>query len=224
MSIVNPAAKKPKLAKDKENFPPKEPRKPNKDQKPKDPAAPKTNATGKLKIKKVDGMPKKPASAFVLFCNEKVGTGRAGYKAENPESTFGEIQKALSVMWKEASPEEKKIHTDRFKSNIATWTLACAAHLATASPLVPTAADEEDLDLDAGDDTDPQCTPPQQQQQTAEQQHLLQQTPLRRAQSYDLVPKIQCLARSPSLIVAHRSDEDRLNEEEEEQVLPDMVA
>ncbi|RKO91925.1 high mobility group box domain-containing protein [Blyttiomyces helicus] len=241
VTAASPApAKKAKLTKkDNENVPPKDPRKPKKDPKPKDPAAPKKEpkpvapkkdakpedpaaplkkkAASKIKIKKVDGMPKRPACAFISFCNEK----RPRFKTENPEAAFGEIQKALGVMWKEASAEEKKIHNDLYKSKMATWTLACAAHLASASPIVPTAAataSEEDLDLDAEGDTDPECTPPQVQHQQ------LLTTQLRRAQSYDLVSKIQSLARSPSLVVACKSDEDRMEEDEEEQVLPDMEA
>lgn len=52
--------------------------------------------------------PKRPMSAYLAFANGK----RAEVKAQNPESSNGEISKLLSQMWKQAPEEEKKKFRD----------------------------------------------------------------------------------------------------------------
>ncbi|CAI5744834.1 unnamed protein product [Peronospora destructor] len=49
---------------------------------------------------------KKPQSSYLLFCNEK----RKQIMNENPGIRIGEIQKIISVQWKELKPEEKEVY------------------------------------------------------------------------------------------------------------------
>ncbi|CAH0487390.1 unnamed protein product [Peronospora farinosa] len=49
---------------------------------------------------------KKPQSSYLLFCNEK----RKQVMDKNPGIRIGEIQKIISVQWKELQPEEKEIY------------------------------------------------------------------------------------------------------------------
>jgi len=60
---------------------------------------------GKRKKKKKDpNAPKRPQSAFFLFCADH----RAPLKAENPSFTVGDIAKALGKKWSETKPDVKQ--------------------------------------------------------------------------------------------------------------------
>nr|NP_001071733.1 transcription factor protein [Ciona intestinalis]BAE06487.1 transcription factor protein [Ciona intestinalis] len=63
----------------------------------------------KKKKKKDPNAPKRPQSAFFLFCADR----RAPLKAENPGWTVGEIAKALGKKWAAASPDTKKKYAEQ---------------------------------------------------------------------------------------------------------------
>uniref|UniRef100_H2Y5L5 HMG box domain-containing protein n=1 Tax=Ciona savignyi TaxID=51511 RepID=H2Y5L5_CIOSA len=65
--------------------------------------------TKKKKKKKDPNAPKRPQSAFFLFCADR----RALLKGENPGWTVGEIAKALGKKWAVATPETKKKYADQ---------------------------------------------------------------------------------------------------------------
>lgn len=56
------------------------------------------------KRKRDPAKPKAAPSAYLLYCNAK----RELLKAEQPELTFGEVNKQLGALWKNASNEEKE--------------------------------------------------------------------------------------------------------------------
>ena len=71
-----------------------------------------------------EGMPKRPASAYLLFCNEN----RKATKETNPEVPMVEIQKLLAEAWKRVSDEEKTrlqsqadVLASEYKSAMAAW-------------------------------------------------------------------------------------------------------
>jgi len=69
-------------------------------------------AGGKLRRKRrkqEKGGPKKPATAFVMFSNEKRDT----VKAENPGISFTDIGRKLGEMWREMEPDVKKDYETR---------------------------------------------------------------------------------------------------------------
>ncbi|KAL3657346.1 hypothetical protein V7S43_017665 [Phytophthora oleae] len=49
---------------------------------------------------------KKPQSSYLLFCNDR----RKQVMGENPGARIGDIQKIISVQWKELKPEEKEVY------------------------------------------------------------------------------------------------------------------
>eukprot|EP00238_Polyblepharides_amylifera_P000217 CAMPEP_0196573036 /NCGR_PEP_ID=MMETSP1081-20130531/3009_1 /TAXON_ID=36882 /ORGANISM="Pyramimonas amylifera, Strain CCMP720" /LENGTH=499 /DNA_ID=CAMNT_0041890599 /DNA_START=46 /DNA_END=1545 /DNA_ORIENTATION=+ len=51
-----------------------------------------------------EGMPKRPASSYLLFCNEN----RARVLQEHPEAAFTETTKLLAAAWKEVKEKDKK--------------------------------------------------------------------------------------------------------------------
>ncbi|XP_063049062.1 high mobility group protein B2a [Engraulis encrasicolus] len=64
---------------------------------------PPKGAKGAGRKKKDPNAPKRPPSAFFIFC----GDHRAKIKAENPGIGIGDIAKKLGVMWSEQSPKDK---------------------------------------------------------------------------------------------------------------------
>ncbi|XP_041964527.1 high mobility group protein B2a [Alosa alosa] len=66
---------------------------------------PPKGAVGKMgKRKKDPNAPKRPPSAFFVFCSDH----RAKIKGENPGISIGDIAKKLGVMWSNITPQEKK--------------------------------------------------------------------------------------------------------------------
>lgn len=63
----------------------------------------------KSKKKKDPNAPKRPQSAFFLFCADY----RAPLKAENPNLSVGEIAKALGKKWAETKPDVKSKYTQQ---------------------------------------------------------------------------------------------------------------
>ena len=64
----------------------------------------KKESTKAPKKKKDPNAPKKGATAYTIFCNER----RAELKEENPDATFSEMSKLLGAEWKAMSDEDKK--------------------------------------------------------------------------------------------------------------------
>ncbi|XP_039265455.1 high mobility group protein B2-like [Styela clava] len=60
------------------------------------------------KRKKDPNAPKRPQSAFFLFCGDR----RAEIKKENPSFTVGDIAKKLGKLWSEASKDIKEKYDD----------------------------------------------------------------------------------------------------------------
>jgi len=53
--------------------------------------------------------PKRPATAFILFCNDE----RPKLQSEHPEMKFGEIGKHLGELWNTCSDKQKKKYTEK---------------------------------------------------------------------------------------------------------------
>lgn len=60
----------------------------------------------KIKSLKDPSMPKRPKSAYILFCQEH----RPKIKASQPNAKLPDIARALGKLWKEVSADEKKKH------------------------------------------------------------------------------------------------------------------
>jgi hypothetical protein len=63
----------------------------------------------KKKAKKDPNAPKRPLSAFFLFCADE----RAGVKAIHPSYSVGEVAKHLGERWNKVSPEQKQKYEAR---------------------------------------------------------------------------------------------------------------
>tara|TARA_B100001094_G_C18145745_1_gene780557 strand:+ start:86 stop:466 length:381 start_codon:yes stop_codon:yes gene_type:complete len=63
-----------------------------------------TTKLHKIKKMKDPNAPKKPKTAFMMFCNEY----RPIFQKENPEVKMGGISKLLGQKWKSLSEEEKE--------------------------------------------------------------------------------------------------------------------
>ena len=59
----------------------------------------------KIKAKKDPNKPKRPLSGYTLFCNEI----RDDLKKNNPDLSFGEMNKTLGQKWKELDDKQKWI-------------------------------------------------------------------------------------------------------------------
>lgn len=70
---------------------------------------PPASSKGKAKKKKDPNAPKRPQSAFFLFCADF----RADLKKRNPSWSVGEIAKELGRQWTNAKPAFKKKYTDK---------------------------------------------------------------------------------------------------------------
>lgn len=57
------------------------------------------------------GHPKRPLSAFMYFSQEK----RSDVKADNPETSFGDLGKILGQMWKDLSEDDKKVNLKEYR-------------------------------------------------------------------------------------------------------------
>lgn len=59
----------------------------------------------KTRAKKDPNAPKKPASSFMLYCNDQ----REKIKSSNPSMKVQDIQRKLGEMWKTVNDAEKKV-------------------------------------------------------------------------------------------------------------------
>eukprot|EP00285_Hemiselmis_virescens_P011265 CAMPEP_0173377746 /NCGR_PEP_ID=MMETSP1356-20130122/1034_1 /TAXON_ID=77927 ORGANISM="Hemiselmis virescens, Strain PCC157" /NCGR_SAMPLE_ID=MMETSP1356 /ASSEMBLY_ACC=CAM_ASM_000847 /LENGTH=178 /DNA_ID=CAMNT_0014330615 /DNA_START=59 /DNA_END=595 /DNA_ORIENTATION=+ len=65
----------------------------------------------KRRKKALEGGPKKPATSFVMFSNER----RAQVKTDHPDLTFIDLGKKLGEMWREMDVETRKIYETKAK-------------------------------------------------------------------------------------------------------------
>ncbi|CEO97807.1 HMG box domain-containing protein [Plasmodiophora brassicae] len=63
------------------------------------------------------GHPKRPLSAFMYFSQEK----RSDVKADNPETSFGDLGKILGQMWKDLSEDDKKPYVEKAAADKARY-------------------------------------------------------------------------------------------------------
>lgn len=125
------------------------------------------DAGGKRKKKKKDpNAPKRPQSAFFLFCADF----RAPLKAENPSFSVGEIAKALGKKWSETKPDVKRKYTkqgevekekynklmEQYKAGLAAGGGAAKAPVPSKrakveQPAAKAASSSDDSDSDSGD-------------------------------------------------------------------------
>ncbi|KAM9333315.1 high mobility group protein B1a [Pholidichthys leucotaenia] len=110
---------------------------------------------GKRKKKMKDpNAPKRPPSAFFVFCSDK----RPMLKAENPGLTIGEVAKKLGEMWSNISPEEKQPYEEKacklkskYEKDVAAYRAKgkpCGGAPAKAPPKVEKKDDDDDEDED----------------------------------------------------------------------------
>lgn len=93
--------------------------------------------SGKGKKKKDPNAPKKPMTAFIIYCNDH----RDALKKQSPDLTFGELAKEHGKRWKELSPAKKaefekraKADKDRYEKDMAAYNKKSAAAAAPAAP------------------------------------------------------------------------------------------
>jgi len=106
----------------------------------------------KRKLKKPDpNFPKRPLTAFSIFCNEK----RRRVKISNPELKFDAIDQELGQLWAELSQEEKTAYGAKAKEEKADYQ-AFLEYLNRSSTAerAEDADDEKDDEEDVNDDDD----------------------------------------------------------------------
>ncbi|KAG0203785.1 Non-histone chromosomal protein 6 [Mortierella sp. GBA30] len=78
----------------------------------------------KRKAKKDPNAPKNPMSAYLLFCEE----WREKVKAQNPESSFGELGRLLGEQWRKYSEEQKAPYVAKHEKAKAKYAVEKAAY------------------------------------------------------------------------------------------------
>jgi len=79
---------------------------------------------GKKRAKKDPNAPKRPKSAYFLYCD----TRRAKLKEENPEMKVSEVAKATGAEWQSLSEHEKKPFVDQAEALKAKYAAAMAEY------------------------------------------------------------------------------------------------
>ncbi|KAG0309563.1 Non-histone chromosomal protein 6 [Dissophora globulifera] len=95
----------------------------------------------KRKAKKDPAAPKNPMSAYLLFCEE----WREKVKAQNPESSFGELGRLLGEQWRSYSDDQKAPYIAKHEKAKARYATEKAAYDAKK------ADDDDDEDEDESD-------------------------------------------------------------------------
>nr|CAB3253473.1 HMG1/2 High mobility group protein [Phallusia mammillata] len=91
---------------------------------------------GKRKKKKKDpNAPKRPQSAFFLFCADR----RATVKQENPSYTVGDIARELGKKWSETNPDIKSKYVQAGEKEKEKYNKEMAAYRATQEKGAPVA-------------------------------------------------------------------------------------
>ena len=70
-----------------------------------------------VKASKIEGMPKRPMSAYFLWMSEE---GRSKAQKKLGEVGVAEISKQCGAMWKEVDEKTKKIYQDKIARRMAT--------------------------------------------------------------------------------------------------------
>lgn len=142
----------PKAAAEKKEKAPKEP-------KAKKEKAPKEPKTTKGKKDKDPNAPKKPLTAYMLFCNEK----RPDVKKEHPDLKLGEVSQKLAALWGGMTEDDKKPYHDqageakeKYAELMKDYKPAAGTGKATKAKAAPKKkakkAESEDEEDDDGDD------------------------------------------------------------------------
>ncbi|XP_068176947.1 high mobility group protein B2a [Antennarius striatus] len=115
----------------------------------------------KNKKKKDPNAPKRPPSAFFVFCSEH----RPKIKEENPGSSIGDIAKKLGELWSAQTPKDKAPFNakaaklkERYEKEVAAYKAKCGSGKSDAGkksgPGRPAAKKAEPEDEDDDDDDD----------------------------------------------------------------------
>ncbi|KAL6472432.1 hypothetical protein MHYP_G00186200 [Metynnis hypsauchen] len=101
--------------------------------------------------------PKRPPSAFFIFCSEY----RPKVKEETPGLSIGDVAKKLGEMWNKTSAEEKQPYEkkaaklkEKYEKDIAAYRKGKVVGGAAKAPTKPDKADDDDDDDDDEDDDD----------------------------------------------------------------------
>ncbi|KAG0365898.1 high mobility group box domain-containing protein [Gamsiella multidivaricata] len=95
----------------------------------------------KRKAKKDPNAPKNPMSAYLLFCEE----WREKVKAQNPDSSFGELGRLLGEQWRAYTDDQKAPYIAKHEKAKAKYATEKAAYDAKK------AQEDEDEDEDESD-------------------------------------------------------------------------
>jgi arsenate reductase-like glutaredoxin family protein len=76
-------------------------------------ARPRKSKAGKRKKKKDPNAPKRPRSAYILYCAEK----RNDAKADHPDAKPAELMKILGDLWNQLSPTKKAEYNEKAKQD-----------------------------------------------------------------------------------------------------------
>jgi len=80
-------------------------------------AKPRKSKAGKRKKKKDPNAPKRPRSAYILYCTEK----RSEVKAEHPDAKPAELMRIMGELWNSLAPTKKQEYTDKAKDDKARY-------------------------------------------------------------------------------------------------------
>jgi len=94
---------------------------------------------GKVKKVKDPNAPKRPLTAFFLFCNDK----RPGIKSDNPDFKVGDVAKELGRLWSECGSDMKAKYEAKAKADKVRYEKQLAEY---QNKVAAQAADEDDDD------------------------------------------------------------------------------
>ncbi|KAJ1730552.1 non-histone protein [Coemansia biformis] len=104
-----------------------------------------TAGTRRLRVEKDPNAPKRPANAFVLYCQVE----RPNIKSAGTELTSSELTKAMGVKWKGLSKDEKQQYYDLYEREMDRYHREMVTYKGAAAPAAdPTQlADTADVEL-----------------------------------------------------------------------------
>ncbi|XP_059208168.1 high mobility group-T protein-like isoform X2 [Centropristis striata] len=112
---------------------------------------------GKKKKYKDPNAPKRPPSAFFIFCSEY----RPKVKGETPGLSIGDVAKRLGEMWNGTASEDKQpfekkasILKEKYERDVATYRAKCKTGGGSAAAKAPAKVEKKDEDDDDDDDDD----------------------------------------------------------------------
>jgi len=110
---------------------------------------PDTKGKKKAKKEKDPNAPKRPLTAFFLFCNDR----RPAIKAKNPDLRIGDVAKELGKMWAELAQDAKSKYEAKAKTDKARYDQLLADYQSetAAAAQAHDDDDEEEEDEDSDD-------------------------------------------------------------------------